>query len=152
MKIKIRPARKEDSKEIIRLITELAKFEKLTPPDSKARQRLINDAFSKNPPFKILLAECDQKIAGYAFYFFTYSTFLAKRSLYLEDIYIIENFRNLNLGKLFMKKLQKKEYFPVYRFCVRLNIFFLQVLIWLVLLYRHYYNYYVEHHTMQDYH
>jgi GNAT superfamily N-acetyltransferase len=110
MKIKIRPARKEDSKEIIRLITELAKFEKLTPPDSKARQRLINDAFSKNPPFKILLAECDQKIAGYAFYFFTYTTFLAKRSLYLEDIYIIENFRNLNLGKLFMKKLSMLAY------------------------------------------
>ena len=110
MKIKIRPARKEDSKEILRLITELAKFEKLTPPDTKARQRLINDAFSKKPPFKILLADCDGKIAGYAFYFFTYSTFLAKKTLYLEDIYIMDKFRNLSLGKLFMKRLSMLAY------------------------------------------
>ena len=105
MIIKIRPARKNDEKEILRLITELAKFEKLMPPDSNAKKRLIKDAFSRNPPFKILLAECDGVITGYAFYFFTYSTFLAKKTLYLEDIYINENFRKNSIGTLFMKRL-----------------------------------------------
>jgi GNAT superfamily N-acetyltransferase len=105
MIIKIRNARKKDSKEILRLITELAKFEKLSPPSKAAGRRLISDAFVHRPPFKILLAECDNKIAGYAFYFFTYSTFLARKSLYLEDIYINSKYRNNHIGKLFMKRL-----------------------------------------------
>lgn len=106
-KIKIRKARKTDSKSILNLINELAEFEKLNSPDKSAQRRLIKDAFSKNPPFKILLAEVDSKIAGYSFYFFTYSSFKAKKTLYLEDIFVAENFRNNGIGKLFFNELIK---------------------------------------------
>lgn len=105
MKIRIRPATRADGKDILRLITELALFEKLTPPDNKARRRLIKDAFSPEPPFKILLAELDGKVVAYAFYFFTYSTFLARKTLYLEDIFVSETFRNLGIGRLLFNKL-----------------------------------------------
>lgn len=103
--INIRPARKTDSKVILKLIDELAEFEKLAPPDSKGKRKLIKDAFSEKPLFYVLLAESDSKIIGYAFYFFTYSSFLAKKTLYLEDIFISREHRNKGIGKLFFKDL-----------------------------------------------
>ncbi len=107
MDIKIRMAVKTDSEEIIRLILELAKFEKLTPPDEAGQKRLLDDAFSDSPPFKIIVAEQNGKLLGYAFYLFTYSSFEAKSTLYLEDIFISEESRNKSIGKLFMDKLIK---------------------------------------------
>jgi len=105
MNIKIRAAKKTDGKEIIKLIEELAMFEKLPTPDKNAKNRLLKDAFGNNPPFYILVAEEERKIVGYAFYFFAYSSFLAKRTLYLEDIFITESRRNQGIGKLFWNKL-----------------------------------------------
>ena len=105
MKIRIRKAKKEDSKQILDLIVKLAKFEKLTPPDKRSMDRMIIDAFSKSPLFKILVAETEGVLMGYAFYFFTYSTFLAKKTLYLEDIFITEKYRGTGIGKLFLDKL-----------------------------------------------
>ena len=107
MKIKIHKAKKSDSKEILRLINELAGFEKLAPPDSKAKKRLINDAFGKKPLYYVLLAKDGEKSVGYAFYFFTYSSFLARKTLYLEDIFISENRRKLGIGKMFFDELIK---------------------------------------------
>jgi GNAT superfamily N-acetyltransferase len=105
MKIKIRKANSKDSKDIIRLIIELAKFEKLLPPDEKAKQRLFIHAFGKNPSFYVLLAKTNGTAVGYAFYFFTYSSFLARRTLYLEDIFVSENYRNKGIGKLLFNEL-----------------------------------------------
>ena len=103
--IKIRKARRSDSKAILKLITELAEFEKLNPPDRSANKRLIKEAFSKNPSFRILLAETKKEVIGYAFYFFTYSSFLARKTLYLEDIFISDKYRNNGVGKLIFKRL-----------------------------------------------
>ena len=103
--IKIRKARRSDSKAILKLITELAEFEKLNPPDRSANKRLIKEAFSKNPSFRILLAETKKEVIGYAFYFFTYSSFLARKTLYLEDIFISDKYRNKGVGKLIFKRL-----------------------------------------------
>ena len=106
-KIKIRKAVKSDSGNILKLILELAVFENLNPPDIKGQKRLLKDAFSKNPPFNVILAETGKDIVGYSFYFFTYSSFLAKKTLYLEDIFISENQRNKGIGKLFFNELLK---------------------------------------------
>ena len=103
--IKIRKARRSDSKAILKLITELAEFEKLNPPDRSANKRLIKEAFSKNPSFRILLAETKKEVIGYAFYFFTYSSFLARKTLYLEDIFISDKYRNKGVGKLIFERL-----------------------------------------------
>jgi len=104
-KIKIRKAKKSDSKIFLKLVDELAAFEKLNPPDKKGKKQLLKAAFSQNPKIKILISECGSKITGYAIYFFTYSSFKASRTLYLEDIFILEEFRNRGTGKLFFKKL-----------------------------------------------
>jgi GNAT superfamily N-acetyltransferase len=107
MNIKIRKALKKDSKDIIRLIKKLADFEKLEPPGKTATKNLIKDIYSKNSPIKVLVAEYDKQLIGYAFYFFTYSTFLAKRTLYLEDIYISNEYRSKGIGKIFFNELVK---------------------------------------------
>ena len=104
-KISIRKAKKSDSKEVLKLIRELAGFEKLVPPDKAATKRLIREAFSGRPPFHILIAQCNKEVIGYAFYLFTFSSFLARRTLYLEDIFISEKYRSKGAGKLFFKKL-----------------------------------------------
>jgi GNAT superfamily N-acetyltransferase len=108
MSIRIRKAKKADFKDIIRLINELAKFEKLVPPNKKAEKRLFRDAFGKNPAFSVLVAVHNKEIAGYAFYFFSYSSFLARKTLYLEDIFITESKRRFGIGKLFFRELVKK--------------------------------------------
>lgn len=107
MNIKIRKSIKKDSKEVIRLIKELADFEKLDPPNSTAIRNLIKDMYSKNSPVKVLVAETDGKLVGYAFYFYTYSTFLAKKTLYLEDVYVSTDYRKSGIGKIFFKELMK---------------------------------------------
>jgi len=120
-KIKIRKAVKKDSKEILGLILELAKFEKLAPPGEAAKKRLLKDAFGTKPVFNIILAEQNGKIIGYAFYFFTYSSFLARKTLYLEDIFITESIRRSGAGKLFFKeliKIAKKEKCGRMEWCV----------------------------------
>lgn len=107
MKIKIKKADRKDKNDVLMLIDELAKYEKLPPPDSKAKKRLIKDAFGKKPAFKVLLAKIKDDAIGYAFYFYTYSSFLARKTLYLEDIFIIEKHRKLGAGKLLMDELVK---------------------------------------------
>jgi GNAT superfamily N-acetyltransferase len=110
MKIKIRKAKKSDSKAFLGLILELAEFEKLTPPDKKAQNRLIKDTFSKKPLINVLLAydkSSGDKPIGYAIYFFTYSSFRAMPTLYLEDIYISHDHRSKGIGQMYMDELKK---------------------------------------------
>src|ERR1700722_19970731 len=97
-KLTVRPARKNDGKAFISLIIALANYEKLAPPTPAARKRLINDAFGKRPKFKSLLALLDGAPVGYAIYFYTYSSFLARPTLFLEDIFVLPDFRKRKAG------------------------------------------------------
>ena len=95
----IRPAQPGDATTILSLIVALADFEKLPSPDSAAQQRLIADAFGPKPRFEVFLAEAaDGQIAGYAFIFETYSTFLALPTLYLEDLFVLPAYRQQRIG------------------------------------------------------
>src|SRR5205809_3702267 len=94
----VRPATPADSEVIIQLIVALAEFERLPPPDEAARSRLLADAFGPRPRFEIFLAELDGQVVGYAFVFETYSTFLALPTLYLEDLFVLAEFRGRGVG------------------------------------------------------
>ena len=80
------------------LVEALANFERLEPPNQEARARLIRDATSDEPPFRAFLAMIDDEAVGYVTYFFTYSTFLARRTLFLEDIFVLEQHRGKGIG------------------------------------------------------
>jgi GNAT superfamily N-acetyltransferase len=87
-----------DTTQLLDLIDGLADYEKLPRPDAEARQRLAADATADPPRFHVLLAEVNGAVVGYAFYFFTYSTFLARPTLYLEDIFVLPETRGQGAG------------------------------------------------------
>jgi len=98
MSLTIRKATKRDSKAILELVVGLANFERLEPPDGKAKRRILRDAF-ETKRISILVATLDRAHAGYALYFYTYSSFLARQTLYLEDIFVYEKFRGRGVGE-----------------------------------------------------
>ena len=84
------------------LVDALADYEKLRRPGRSARVRLIRDGFSKRRRFDPYLVFVRGVPAGYAIVFETYSSFLAKPTLYLEDIFILPEHRGKGAGlKLF---------------------------------------------------
>ncbi len=94
----IRPAGVKDRDQILYLVRGLADYEKLTPPDEAAQERLLRDMFSSPPRIQAYLAEVDGTAAGYAFVFETYSSFLALPTLYLEDLFVLPEYRNRKIG------------------------------------------------------
>ena len=102
--MKIRPYRKRDAKDLVALIRALARYEKLAPPTSAAAKRLIADIGRR---IRVLIAEVDGKSVGYAIYLFTYSSFRARPSLYLEDIFVLPEHRRSGIGRRFFEELRR---------------------------------------------
>jgi GNAT superfamily N-acetyltransferase len=98
MTVRVRRLERQDLPALLGLIDGLAEYERLDPPDAAARERLATDALADPPLFWVLLAEVDGVAVGYAFYFFTYSTFLARPTLYLEDIFVLPDWRGHGAG------------------------------------------------------
>ena len=96
--IVIRPFHTGDAEALCGLIEALAHYESLTPPDSAARARLVDDALATPPRFWALLAEKGANVVGYAIFFETYSTFLARPVVYLEDIFVLPDVRREGVG------------------------------------------------------
>lgn len=94
----VRRATPTDAAAMLALIRALAEYEKLEPPDAAAQERLVRDAFSDKPKFEVYLAECDGTPVGYAFLLETYSTFLALPTLYIEDIFVLPEYRGKGIG------------------------------------------------------
>jgi GNAT superfamily N-acetyltransferase len=101
--MKVRVYEKRDAKALVGLVRALARYEKLKPLSPAAARRLVLDAGRR---FRVLMAEADGKPVGYAIYFFTYSTFLARPTLYLEDVFVHPDYRRLGLGRRFFAELQ----------------------------------------------
>jgi GNAT superfamily N-acetyltransferase len=95
----VRTFRVGDAPRLLELIDGLADYERLERPAGAARERLATHAMAEPPLFRILLAEIDRLVVGYAIYFFTYSTFLARPNLYLEDIFVLPDYRAQGAGK-----------------------------------------------------
>ena len=101
-RVVIRRGTAADAEALVKLIGALADYEKLPPPQPEAMARLTRDAFGPSPRFNTWLAETGGVCAGYAISFFTYSTFLALPTLYLEDIFVLPEYRSRRIGiKLF---------------------------------------------------
>jgi GNAT superfamily N-acetyltransferase len=97
--VTVRKGTAADGETLADLICALAEYEKLPRPDKQARERLKRDAFGNQPRFETWFAEVNGKSVGYAITFYTYSTFLALPSLYLEDIFVLPEYRSQKIGK-----------------------------------------------------
>lgn len=94
----IRKATSHDADAILSLIDALAAYEKLEPPDAAAKQRLIRDMSGDRPRFETYLAEVDGRAVGYTFIFETYSSFLALPTFFLEDFFVLPEYRSRKIG------------------------------------------------------
>jgi len=106
-KVSIRRGKRSDAEAFLQLLTALAEFEKLVPPDGAARRRLAEDVFVKRR-LGLFVASSENGVVGYALYYYTYSSFLARPTLYLEDIFVMEGRRGAGIGaSLFRRCLQE---------------------------------------------
>ena len=96
--VTIRRATAEDAPTLLALIGALADFEELPRPDEAAQARLTEHGFGPNPRFVTFLAFVDGQPAGYTISFETYSTFLARPSFYLEDLFVLPGYRGHKVG------------------------------------------------------
>ena len=108
MPLKIREAIPKDSQTIFDFIMELAIYEKLPNAVKTTVKEIKNSIFAQNSTVKALICEEDGKAIGYAVYFYNYSTWLGKKGIYLEDLYVNESKRGRGAGKAMIKYLAKK--------------------------------------------
>ena len=103
--ITLRRAGRADAEAVLGLIIALAEFEDLPPPDAGAQARLIEHGFGDVPKFEVMLAEVDGAVGpvGYALLLQTYSTFLAQPTLYLEDVFVLSEYRKRGIGKALLR-------------------------------------------------
>jgi len=96
-KVQIRKGRRSDSAGFLNLLERLASFEHLEPPGEAGRRRLLADIFHRKR-LRLFVAADEKKLVGYALYFYSYSSFLAKPTLYIEDIFVLEGRRGSGIG------------------------------------------------------
>ncbi|HUL56231.1 MAG TPA: GNAT family N-acetyltransferase [Usitatibacter sp.] len=101
----IRPAVPADAAEIVRLIRELAEYEKLAHM-AVGTPRMVSEAlFGPRPAAEAMMAERAGRAVGFALYFTTFSTFLCKPGLYLEDLFVEPAHRGHGIGKALLARL-----------------------------------------------
>ncbi len=105
--VQIRPATPADVNEILAMVSELAEFEKLTHLLDMSAERMTADLFGDKPLIECLIAQDGDNVLAFALYFQSYSTFLTRRSLYLEDLYVRPHARGMGLGKRMLLQLAK---------------------------------------------
>jgi len=102
----IRKATSEDMGGVLRLIKELAVFEKEPDAVILTENDLIKEGFGTNPSFQCFVAEQDQKVVGMALVYERFSTWKGK-TVHLEDLIVRENFRNKGIGKALFLQVMK---------------------------------------------
>ena len=105
----IRPAAPGDAALIVDLIRGLADYERMLDQMETTEERIRATLFPEDgrPAAHCVIGEIDGAAAGFALYFFNYSTFLARPGLYLEDLYVKPEFRGQGLGKALLLHLAR---------------------------------------------
>jgi len=105
--VHITPARETDVPLILTLINELAEYEKLQHEVVATAATLRDALFGGRPGAEAVIARLDGEPAGFALYFHNFSTFLGRRGLYLEDLFVRPAFRGRAIGKSLLMHLAR---------------------------------------------
>jgi GNAT superfamily N-acetyltransferase len=104
---RIAPAAEPDLPLVLQFIRELAEYERLADEVSATEADLRATLFGPERVAYAVLAFAGDEPAGFAVYFFSFSTFLGKPGLYLEDLYVRPAYRNRGLGRKLMAHLAR---------------------------------------------
>ena len=105
--LKIRSATSADTTILFYLIKALAKYEQLSDAVVGNESDLREHLFGKHPYAKAILAEWDHETAGFALFFYNYSTFLTKPGIYLEDLFVLPAYRRRGIGTAMLTYIAK---------------------------------------------
>ena len=103
----IRQAVSQDVPDIFKLIEALAAYEKLSHQVTGNAELLEEHLFGDRPVAEAIIAEVEQQVVGFALFFPNYSTFLTKPGIYLEDLFVLPEYRRRGLGKAMFSYLGK---------------------------------------------
>ncbi|MEC8972000.1 MAG: GNAT family N-acetyltransferase [SAR324 cluster bacterium] len=104
----IRQAEEEDVPEILELIKALAEFENLSDEVVATEELLKITLFGINSPAEVQIAYDKNNTLGFALYFRSFSTFLGRPGIYLEDLYVRENARGKGVGEALLRRLAQR--------------------------------------------
>ena len=107
LSLRIRPGTPRDMPTLMQMIRGLAKYERLTREVKATMSRLRRDGFGRQSYFQTLICWHGRIAVGYALYFFTYSTFRAEPTLYLEDLFVLPEQRGKGAGKAMLAALAR---------------------------------------------
>ena len=118
MPINIKPATVRDVPVVLRMIRGLAEYEKLLDACSATEAQLCESLFGPHPAAEVIIAWDADEAVGFALFFHNYSTVLAQRGLYLEDLFVLPEWRGRGVGRLLLERLAQ---IAVERDCGRLE-------------------------------
>jgi GNAT superfamily N-acetyltransferase len=103
----IRPAEAADVPLVLHFIHELATYEREPDAVVATEADLLRDGFGERPCFHCLIAEWEGVPAGFAFYFFNYSTWRGRPGIHLEDLFVLPELRGRGIGKALLIEVAK---------------------------------------------
>lgn len=106
-KLIIRPANVDDVEQIMQFVIDLAIYEKEPDAVQATPSDLKQALFCDKPQAYCLIAELDGTSIGFALYFYSFSTWLGKHGIYLEDLYVSPEYRGVGAGKALLQELAK---------------------------------------------
>jgi GNAT superfamily N-acetyltransferase len=95
----IKPIMSDEVSALLEMIRELARFERLEHEAAATIESLSDSLFGPQPAAGALLARCEGELAGYAIYFFSFSSFVGRPGIWLDDVYVRPAFRHRGLGR-----------------------------------------------------
>lgn len=105
--VEVRNANSQDAEFIRQMILELAEFEKLVHEVTMTVDDIKREIFSGSSSVQVLIAEVEGRAAGFALFFKSFSTFLGRPGIYLEDLYVRPEQRGLGVGKALLREIAK---------------------------------------------
>jgi GNAT superfamily N-acetyltransferase len=105
--VALRPAGPADVPTLLGLIRGIAEYERLAHEVEATEALLREHGFGPRPVFEAILAERDGHAVGFALYFFTYSTFTGRPTLYLEDLFVRPEERRAGIGRQLLRRLAR---------------------------------------------
>ena len=104
-RLALRPATAADVPTILALIRGIAEYERLSHEVEATEALLQEHGFGRRPVYEAILAERDGRAVGFALYFFSFSTFKARPTLYLEDLFVVPEERRAGIGSRLLTRL-----------------------------------------------